>query len=54
MGLLTLRKLVLGLILALAALSAACSEPQARPERLSGEEPHERHATGIESQAKDM
>lgn len=49
----TLKKLVLGLLLAVAAMTA-CSEPQARPERLSGEEPHERHSTGIESQAKDM
>jgi hypothetical protein len=52
--LLTIRKFVLGLLLAVAAISAACTEPQARPERLTGEETHERHSTGIESQAKDM
>jgi hypothetical protein len=48
-----LKKAVLGLLLAVAMMTA-CAEPQARPEKLSGEQTHERHATGIESQAKDM
>jgi hypothetical protein len=47
-----LRKLVFGLLLAVAAMTA-CTEPEARPERLSGEEPHSRHATGIDSQVGD-
>lgn len=50
----TLRKMVLGLLLAVVGLMAACSNNQASPAQLTGEEPHERHATGIESQARDM
>lgn len=45
-GILTIFILFLGLAL------GACT--QARPSYLSGEDGHERHATGIESQVGDM
>lgn len=51
---LTLRKIVVGLFLMTAALTVGCTEPQARTERLTGQDTHERHSTGIESQANDM
>jgi len=48
-----LRKLMFGLLLALVTLTA-CAQQQAQPQKFTGEEQHERHATGMESQAKDM
>lgn len=40
------------LLLVTAGLNIACSQ-NTEPAQLTGEEPHERHATGIESQVND-
>ena len=47
-------KVVLGGLLAIsAAAMTGCQEPTAEPGELVGQDVHERHATGIDSQVAD-
>lgn len=48
-------KMLLSVVLGTLLWTAAgCSSQEARPAALTGEQPHERHATGIDSQVNDM
>ena len=43
-----------GLLVLSCLLIPACVTTEAKPAALTGDEVHERHATGMESQAADM